>query len=40
VPVELKQGRNLILLKVDQGNGDGGVIMAVEAKANVTLSAP
>ena len=39
VPVELKQGRNLILLKVDQGNGDAGAILAVEAKANVTLSA-
>jgi putative heme-binding domain-containing protein len=40
VPVELKQGRNVILLKVDQGNGDAGAILAVEAKANVTLSAP
>jgi putative membrane-bound dehydrogenase-like protein len=40
VPVELKQGRNLILLKVDQGNGDAGAILAVEAKANITLSAP
>jgi len=40
VPVELQQGRNLILLKVDQGNGDSGVILSVEAKANVSLAAP
>jgi len=40
VEVDLQAGRNLILLKVDQGNGDAGLTLAIEAKANVTISAP
>ena len=40
VEVDLQAGRNLLLLKVDQGNGDAGLTLAVEAKANITLLAP
>lgn len=40
VKIDLRQGRNLILLKVDQGNGDAGATLSVEARANVTFTAP
>jgi hypothetical protein len=40
VKVQLKSGRNLLLLKLDQGNGFGGLTLAVEARAGVTLAAP
>src|SRR5262249_24683002 len=40
VKVQLKSGRNLVLLKLDQGNGFGGLTFAVEARAGVTLGVP
>ncbi|HTI49746.1 MAG TPA: c-type cytochrome, partial [Planctomycetaceae bacterium] len=40
VKVQLKSGRNLLLLKLDQGNGFGGLTLSVEARAGVTLGAP
>jgi hypothetical protein len=40
VKVELKGGKNLLLLKLDQGNGFGGLTLSVDARANVTLGLP
>lgn len=40
VQVPLKSGKNLLLLKLDQGNGFGGMTLAVEARANVVFGVP
>jgi len=40
VDVTLKQGRNLLLLKLDQGNGPAGVMLSVETRGNVTFELP
>ena len=40
IKVQLKPGKNLLLLKLDQGNGFGGLTLSVEARAGVTLGAP
>jgi hypothetical protein len=40
VPVELKAGKNLLLLKLDQGDGDGGLTLSAEARANVAFGTP
>ncbi|HEY3964509.1 MAG TPA: PVC-type heme-binding CxxCH protein [Planctomycetaceae bacterium] len=40
VKVQLKAGKNLLLLKLDQGNGAGGMTLSVEARANATLGVP
>lgn len=40
VKVELKQGKNLILLKLDQGNGAGGLTLSAEARANLVFGVP
>lgn len=40
VPVSLTAGKNLLLLKLDQGQGDGGISLSVEARQNFTLSLP
>ena len=40
VKVQLKAGKNLLLLKLDQGNGAGGLSLAAEARAGVTLGVP
>jgi putative membrane-bound dehydrogenase-like protein len=40
VKVDLKPGKNLVLLKLDQGNGFGGLTLSAEARANVTLGTP
>jgi hypothetical protein len=40
VKVQLKSGKNLILLKLDQGNGFGGLTLSAEARANVTFGVP
>lgn len=40
VKVELKPGKNLLLLKLDQGNGASGLTLSAEAKANLTFGVP
>jgi putative heme-binding domain-containing protein len=40
VKVQLKPGKNLLLLKLDQGNGFGGLTLSVEARAGVSLGVP
>jgi hypothetical protein len=40
VKAQLKSGRNLLLFKLDQGNGFGGMTVAVEARAGVTFGLP
>lgn len=40
VPVTLKSGKNLLLLKLDQGNGSGGLCLSAEARGNLTFSLP
>ncbi|MFN0056750.1 MAG: PVC-type heme-binding CxxCH protein [Planctomycetales bacterium] len=40
VKVELQQGKNLILLKLDQGNGAAGLSLSAEARANLTFGVP
>jgi len=40
VKVQLKSGKNLLLLKLDQGNGAGGMSLAAEARAGLTLGVP
>jgi len=40
VKVQLKPGRNLLLLKLDQGNGNGGMTLSAEARANVSFGVP
>ena len=40
VKVQLKAGKNLLLLKLDQGNGSGGMTLSIEARANVTFGVP
>jgi len=40
VQVNLKQGTNLVLLKIDQGDGPAGASLSVEARGNVTLGLP
>lgn len=40
VPVQLKSGKNLILLKLDQGQGAGGLSLAVEATSKVQFLRP
>ncbi len=38
--VPLKAGKNLLLFKLDQGNGAGGMTLSVESRANVTFGLP
>ncbi len=38
VGVQLKQGKNLILLKLDQGGGTAGLILSAEARGMWRLS--
>jgi putative membrane-bound dehydrogenase-like protein len=40
VKVQLKSGKTLLLLKLDQGGGAGGLSLAVEARAGVTFGVP
>ncbi len=40
VAVQLKNGKNLILLKLDQGGGTAGLILSAEARGNVSFSLP
>ncbi len=40
VKVQLKPGKNLVLLKLDQGNGFGGLTLSAEARANVSFGVP
>lgn len=40
VKVDLKQGKNLLLLKLDQGNGAGGLTLSAEARANLVFGTP
>ena len=40
VKAQLKPGRNLVLLKLDQGNGFGGLTLSAEARANFTFGVP
>lgn len=40
VNVQLKSGRNLVLLKLDQGEGTAGLILSVEARGNLTFGLP
>lgn len=40
VQVQLKAGKNLLLLKLDQGNGAGGMTLSLEARANATFGVP
>lgn len=40
IAVTLKQGKNLILLKLDQGNGPAGLTLSAEARGNVTFGVP
>jgi hypothetical protein len=40
VPVELKTGKNLLLLKLDQGSGPGGLTLSAEARDNVSFGVP
>lgn len=40
VKVQLKPGKNLLLLKLDQGNGNSGLTLSAEAKGNLTFGVP
>ena len=40
VDVQLKQGKNLILLKLDQAGGTAGLTLSAEARGNVTFELP
>jgi putative membrane-bound dehydrogenase-like protein len=40
IKVDLKPGRNWILLKLDQGSGDAGLTLSAEARGNVAFEAP
>jgi hypothetical protein len=40
VKVQLEAGKNLVLLKLDQGNGAGGMTLSAEARANVSFGVP
>jgi putative heme-binding domain-containing protein len=40
VKVQLKPGKNLLLLKLDQGNGFGGMTLSAEARAGVSFGVP
>jgi putative membrane-bound dehydrogenase-like protein len=40
VAVELKAGRNLVLLKLDQSDGDAGLTLSAEARAILTFGVP
>jgi putative membrane-bound dehydrogenase-like protein len=40
VKVDLKPGKNLVLLKLDQGNGFGGMTLSAEARANLSFGVP
>lgn len=40
VKVDLKQGKNLLLLKLDQGNGAGGLTLSAEARGNLAFGTP
>jgi hypothetical protein len=36
----LNQGRNFVLMKLDQGDGPAGVSLSAEARANLSFSLP
>ncbi len=40
VSVNLKAGKNLILLKLDQGDGDAGLILSAETRQNASFTLP
>ena len=40
VKVQLKSGKNLLLLKLDQGNGNSGLTLSAEARGNLTFGVP
>src|SRR4029079_13422354 len=40
VHVELKAGKNVLLLKLDQGDGDGGLTLSAEARGNLMFGTP
>ncbi len=40
VKVKLKQGKNPLLLKLDQGNGGSGLIVSIEARAPLSFVTP
>ena len=40
VTVKLKAGKNLLLLKLDQGEGDAGLSLAAEARQNLSFTLP
>jgi putative membrane-bound dehydrogenase-like protein len=40
VKVQLKAGSNLLLLKLDQGNGAGGMTLSLETRANASFAIP
>lgn len=40
IDVQLRQGANTVLLKLDQGNGAAGLAFSVEARSNVTFGTP
>lgn len=40
IDVHLKQGPNVVLLKLDQGGGPAGLTFSVESRSNVTFSLP
>jgi putative membrane-bound dehydrogenase-like protein len=40
IKVELKPGRNWILLKLDQGSGDAGLTLSAEARGNLAFESP
>lgn len=40
VKVDLKSGKNVLLLKLDQGDGAGGLSLSAEARAGVTFGVP
>ncbi|MBS0261705.1 MAG: c-type cytochrome, partial [Planctomycetes bacterium] len=40
IKVMLKPGNNLLLLKLDQGNGAGGMTVSLESKANASFAVP
>lgn len=40
VAVQLKAGKNVLLVKLDQGKGAGGFTLSAEARGNLTFNAP
>jgi putative membrane-bound dehydrogenase-like protein len=40
VKVQLRAGKNLLLFKLDQGNGAGGMTVSLESRANATFGVP